>query len=70
VLANPVMTGNGSWSVLLNRGDGTFTSAADFVVDSSPGQPAIGDLDGDGQPDLVLPAGLMGSVRILLGGCQ
>jgi hypothetical protein len=39
-------------SVLLNRGDGSFLSERKFRTGYGPGSVAIGDLNGDGKPDL------------------
>jgi FG-GAP-like repeat/FG-GAP repeat len=46
--------GANSVSVLLNRGDGTFTGKRDFRTGSGPISVAIGDLNGDGEPDLAI----------------
>ena len=50
------MTANGEGanrvSVLLNRGDGSFRARADYSTGASPVEVAIGDLNGDGKPDL------------------
>jgi len=40
-------------SVLLNRGDGSFQTKVDFTTGRNPDSVAIGDLNGDGKPDLV-----------------
>jgi hypothetical protein len=40
-------------SVVLGNGDGTFGAVADFPTGNSPASVAIGDLNGDGKPDLV-----------------
>ena len=40
-------------SVLLNRGDGTFGARRDFPTSGCPLDVAIGDMNGDGKPDLV-----------------
>jgi hypothetical protein len=40
-------------SVLLGNGNGTFHSAANFGVGSNPQSVAVGDVNGDGRPDLV-----------------
>jgi hypothetical protein len=39
-------------SVLLNRGDGTFGDSADYPTGNTATSVAIGDLNGDGKPDL------------------
>jgi hypothetical protein len=43
-------------SVLLNKGDGTFGEAIDIGVGTSPRSIDAVDLDGDGDPDLVIAA--------------
>jgi hypothetical protein len=40
--------------VLLNRGDGGFQAKADYRTKGLPSSPAIGDLNGDGKPDLAI----------------
>ena len=39
-------------SVLLNRGDGSFQPKLDYATGRRPSSVAIGDLNGDGKPDL------------------
>ncbi len=61
----------GTVSVLLNNKNGTFASAATYTVGNQPYQVAIGDLNGDGYPDLAVTnyttGSTSGSVTILLG---
>jgi hypothetical protein len=45
---------DGSVSVLLNHGDGTFASAVRYDVFASPQNIALADLDGDGRLDVVV----------------
>jgi hypothetical protein len=45
---------NGSVSVLLGNGDGTFRSALSYSVGTNPVFVAVGDFDGNGKPDLVV----------------
>ncbi len=57
-------------SVLLGNGDGTFGPKADFGTGSRPYAVAIGDLNGDGRPDLVTANSgfsLGHTVSVLLG---
>ena len=61
-------------SVLLGNGDGTFQSAINYPVGSSPQGIALGDVNGDGQVDIVSadecgddPACRAGAVSVLLG---
>ena len=63
-----------SVSILLGNGDGTFQTAQSYAAGSDPDSVAIGDLNGDGIPDLVVAnAGTYqnsytdSSVSILLG---
>lgn len=57
-------------SVLLGNGDGTFAASVDYGVSAIPDCIAIGDLNGDGKPDLVAGSSsysLQGAVSVLLG---
>jgi hypothetical protein len=62
---------NGQVSVLLGNGDGTFQAPRNYGVGSYPNSVAVGDLNGDGVPDLVVangaPFGGSPSVSVLLG---
>jgi len=56
-------------SVLLGNGDGTFQPPAHFAV-AAGGRPlsvAIGDVNGDGKPDLVTANSYTGDMSVLLG---
>ena len=55
VVANYGFFGTGTTvSVLMNNGSGTFAPPVSYEVGSSPHRIAIGDLDGDGDLDLVV----------------
>jgi len=45
---------DGTVSLLLGRGDGTFRRAKTFVVGNGPSGIAAADFNGDGRPDLVV----------------
>src|SRR5438445_3188752 len=44
----------GTVSVLLGNGDGTFQSALSFAAGTDAASVAVGDLNGDGRPDLAV----------------
>lgn len=52
-------------SVLLGNGDGSFAAVTDYAVAGGPYSVTTGDLNGDGNPDLI--AGTSGNVSVLLG---
>jgi hypothetical protein len=56
----------GTVSVLLNRGDGSFGAKVDYATGHFPVSIAIGDLNGDGKPELVTANGDANSVSVLL----
>jgi hypothetical protein len=45
---------NGSVSILLGRGDGTFENAVNYNAGTAPSSVAVGDFNGDGKPDLAV----------------
>src|SRR5206468_1530721 len=54
-------------SVLLGNGDGTFQSAINVGAGSSQASVAVGDLNGDGKPDLAVANFSTNNVSVLLG---
>ncbi|HMB06115.1 MAG TPA: VCBS repeat-containing protein, partial [Isosphaeraceae bacterium] len=56
----------GDVSVLLGNGDGTFRPRAYFATGYSPSSVAIGDVNGDGKPDLVVANVASDDVSVLL----
>ncbi len=58
---------NGSVSVLLGNGDGSFRPARSFAVGSFPRSVAVGDFNGDGIPDLAVANSGSNNVSVLLG---
>jgi len=71
VTANTTLNSKtGTISVLLNNGkagNGTFASAVNYTVGWQPYQVAIGDLNGDGYPDLAVTNNGSNTVSILFG---
>jgi len=53
-------------SVLLNRGNGSFQAKVDYRTGSSPLSVEIGDLNGDGKPDLAIANSEASTVSVLL----
>jgi len=60
-------TGGSSISISLGRGDGTFDAPTKHNVGSAPETLAIGDLNGDTHPDVVVANYLSKSISVLLG---
>ncbi len=54
-----------SVSVRRGRGDGSFAGRVDHATGASPASPALGDVNGDGEPDIALVSGE--KVSVLLG---
>ncbi len=54
-------------AVQLGRGDGTFQPRVDFKTEDYPSYVAIGDVNGDGHPDIVTANDYSYSVSVLLG---
>ncbi len=53
-------------SIFLGNGDGTFSSAVNYIALTTPNSIAVADFNGDGNADLTV-ADLNGGVGILLG---
>jgi len=60
-------TGANSVSVLLGNGNGTFSAAVLYPVGTKPSSVAVGDLNGDGKPDLATANSGSTTVSVLLG---
>ncbi len=58
---------NGSVSILLGNGDGTFQPQIVIASVTQPSSIAIGDFNADGKPDLVISNGTLNSIIVLLG---
>jgi VCBS repeat-containing protein len=58
---------DGTVSILLGNGDGSFGSQAVYSVGSFPTSVAVGPLNGDGIPDLAVADSNDGTVSVLLG---
>lgn len=58
---------DGEVSVLLGAGDGSFGAEARFPAGLMPQATAAGDVDGDGDADLVVADELDGTVSLLIG---
>jgi hypothetical protein len=66
-VGQPPSTDQGSVSVLLGKGDGTFQPAVNYPADISPFSVAVADFNGDGIPDLVAANFFSDNVSVLLG---
>jgi len=58
---------DGTVSIFLGNGDGTFAPQAPVAVGNAPIAVATGDFNGDGKPDLAVANSADGTVSILLG---
>lgn len=66
-LAVLASTNSGSVAIYLGKGDGTFQSGVDYNVGTYPFSMAVGDVNGDGKLDLIVPNYSDNTVSILLG---
>jgi hypothetical protein len=64
--ANANNGGAATVSVLLNRGDGSFGAKVDYATGRFPTSVAVGDLNGDGKPELATANADADSVSVLL----
>jgi hypothetical protein len=60
-------TGNGSVSVLLGNGDGTFLAAASYAANANPSSIGVADFNGDGKQDLAVANQNSFDISILTG---
>ncbi|MGA2863269.1 MAG: FG-GAP-like repeat-containing protein [Verrucomicrobiota bacterium] len=58
---------SGTVSILLGNGDGTFQPAVNYPVGHGPLHVAVGDVNGDGKPDLVVANYYDDNVSVLFG---
>src|SRR5439155_15021534 len=58
---------DGTVSVLLGNGNGSFGAKTNFGTGSKPFSVAIGDVNGDGRPDLAVANNFSNTVSVLLG---
>ncbi len=57
----------GTISLLLNNGEGSFRPQIQLAVGAAPRAVAVGDFNGDGLPDVATAKQLSGTVSVLLG---
>src|SRR5262249_56671180 len=63
----PPTYADGSVSVLLGNGDGSFQTARDFRVGTEPMFVAVGEVNGDGLPDLAVANPSSADLSLLSG---
>lgn len=56
-------------AILYGVGDGTFAAPRDYLVGDGPTALAVGDLEPDGHPDVVIAHDIDQTVRVLAGTC-
>ncbi len=52
------------------QGAAAFAAKIDYVTGSTPGEVAVGDLNGDGKPDLAVANDDDNTVGVLLNQCR
>ena len=57
----------GTLSILLGKGDGTFQAAVNYPTGLTPACVAVGDFNGDGIPDLAVANNWSATMGIFLG---
>ena len=57
---------DGTVSVLINNGDGTFAAPVTYPAGTDPVAVTVGDVNGDGHPDIVVADSAGNSVQVLL----
>jgi hypothetical protein len=62
-----VTVNNGTLTLLLGNGDGTFMTGVSSVTSFSPGAVVVGDFNGDGKADLAVSSGVSDALVVLLG---
>lgn len=67
IIAESFADTDGAIAVLLGNGDGTFRESQAFQAGNTPNGVAIGEMNGDGIPDIVATNRRSGDVSILLG---
>jgi hypothetical protein len=67
VVSTVINQANGQVSVLLNAGNGTFAAPVVYPVATQLGLVAVGDLNGDGKPDVVVSGGSNVTVMLNAG---
>ena len=61
---------DGTVSVLLGNGNGTFAPKVDYSVGVNPSNVAVGDFNGDSKPDLAVANQDSNTVSVLFGGAN
>ncbi len=65
--AGTTQTSNGTVTVLLGNGDGTFEAKSTASSGAGPESLAVGDFNGDGKPDVAVANLIADTVTVLLG---